>query len=364
MRRKVLSVLTILVIVSSCVFSGCKKDSSEPVENNTVQQEHTEGTVDTENEIPEETDNGDTETDPYIDEEDYDGDTLIPLDQAELDRFTEFVRRADAYGFLLSEYESPKDVSLGKVFYMGAGLNEEASNDEASAYLKATGQEEIYTTLMKLDKQRVYDLLGKRLDCDPKDLNLDEIGVYIPEYDAYFFEESDVNYVEYECISGLDNGFGYELEFKAVGECPPGFSQVRTLVTGKNGEYRFMWNESEELSSSILEENKKSGITHEDVERAFDLLYEEKLSNYEPTEVRWGEELEMTVVLDVTDEPFEEGGPQMRCETLAEYNDWGDDGIQFWYHKAYYKEKDEVFATKTLGWYWVDIRTGVIKEGP
>ena len=67
MRRKVLSVLTILVIVSSCVFSGCKKDSIEPVENNTVQQEHTEETVDTENEIPEETDNGDTETDPYID---------------------------------------------------------------------------------------------------------------------------------------------------------------------------------------------------------------------------------------------------------------------------------------------------------
>ena len=64
MRRKVLSVLTILVIVSSCVFSGCKKDSSEPVENNTVQQEHTEETVDTENVIPEETDNGDTETDP------------------------------------------------------------------------------------------------------------------------------------------------------------------------------------------------------------------------------------------------------------------------------------------------------------
>ena len=236
MRRKVLSVLTILVIVSSCVFSGCKKDSSEPVENNTVQQEHTEETVDTENEIPEETDNGDTETDPYIDEEDYDGDTLIPLDQAELNIFTEFVRRADAYGFLLSEYESPKDVSLGKVFYMGAGLNEEASNDEASAYRKATGQEEIYTTLMKIDKQRVYELLGKRLDCDPKDLNLDEIGVYIAEYDAYFYEESDVNYVEYECISGLDNGFGYELEFKAVGECPPGFSQVRTLVTGKNGE--------------------------------------------------------------------------------------------------------------------------------
>lgn len=61
------------------------------------------------------------------------------------------------------------------------------------------------------------------------------------------------------------------------------------MVTGSNGEYRFMWNESEELSSSVLEENKESGIIHEDVERAFDLLYEEKLSNYEPTEMRWGE---------------------------------------------------------------------------
>lgn len=60
-----------------------------------------------------------------------------------MDRFTGFVRRADAYGFLLSEYESPEDVSLGEVFHMGAGLNEEVSDEEVSAYLRATGQEEV-----------------------------------------------------------------------------------------------------------------------------------------------------------------------------------------------------------------------------
>lgn len=362
MEKKSLSILAVLIIMCSCIFSGCKKEGKEQTKNDTTQQEYTEKTATTENEVTNETNAVDTEDDLYADEDYHDGDTLIPLDQAELDKFTKFIRRADAYGFLLSEYESPKDVSLGEVFYMGAGLSEEASDEEAAAYLKVTGQEELYTTCIKLDKQKVYDLLKKRLDCKPDDLNLDEVGVYIPEYDAYFYEESDVNYVEYECINGLDNGFGYELVFKALGKCPKGFSEVRTLVTGNNGEYRFMWNESLEHNSGDEEEYKETGITHEDVEKAFDLLYEEKLSFYEPKEIRFGEELEMTVVLDVTEEPFEEGSNDMYCETLASYDDWGDDGIMFWYHKVYYKGKDDVFATKTLGWYWVDIKTGIIKE--
>ena len=121
MRKRVLSVLIIAFIVSSCIFPGCKKDSGEPAGNDTVQQEQPEEAVNTESNITDaEADPDDGageedvgEDDPYIDEEDHDGDTLIPLDQAGLDRFTGFVRRADAYGFLLSEYESPEDVSLG-----------------------------------------------------------------------------------------------------------------------------------------------------------------------------------------------------------------------------------------------------------
>lgn len=363
MKNKVLSLLIILITAGSCALSGCKKESSEQAQSDPVQVEQADEAVDMNIETPDEPDDNtvaDPEEDIYEDE-DHDGDTLIPLEQDELDMFTEFIQRVDAYGFLLSEYGSPQDVSLGEVFYIGAGLNEEAANEEVSAYLSATGQEEVYTTCMKLDRQKVYDLLKKRLDCDPDDLKLDGVGVYIPEYDAFFYEESDVNYVKYECINGLDNGYGYELEFKALGECPPGFSQVRTLVTGKNGEYRFLWNESEEYGGVQEDYDNEAGITHEDVEAAFDLLYEEKLSYYEPKEIRFGDELEMTVVLDTSEEPFEEGGEAMYCETLAEYNDWDDDGIQFLHHKVYYKKKGEVFATKTLGWYWVDIKTGTVK---
>lgn len=44
--------------------------------------------------------------------------------------------------------------------------------------------------------------------------NLDEIGVYIAEYDAYFYEESDVNYVEYECIRALITGYDMNLNLR------------------------------------------------------------------------------------------------------------------------------------------------------
>ena len=68
MRKKALSFLTILVIISSCIFTGCKKDNSEVVENDIAQQERTEETADTGNEIPDDPDTADTEVDSYIDE--------------------------------------------------------------------------------------------------------------------------------------------------------------------------------------------------------------------------------------------------------------------------------------------------------
>ena len=84
MRKRVLSVLTILVIISSCVFSGCKKDSSEPIENDTVQQEYIEETTDTGNKKPGDPDDGTEEDDSYIDEEDYDGDLHLLVSKRSL----------------------------------------------------------------------------------------------------------------------------------------------------------------------------------------------------------------------------------------------------------------------------------------
>lgn len=37
----------------------------------------------------------------------------------------------------------------------------------------------------------------KKLGCGLDDVDTEQIGIYLPEYDAYFREESDVNYIEY-----------------------------------------------------------------------------------------------------------------------------------------------------------------------
>ena len=39
---------------------------------------------------------------------------------------------------------------------------------------------------MKLDADKVKDLLSRRLDCDIESLDLSGIGIYLPEYDAFF----------------------------------------------------------------------------------------------------------------------------------------------------------------------------------
>ena len=73
------------------------------------------------------------------------------LTSEELRKFTQWINQVNNYGFLLSEYTQPQDVDLSQVFYIGAGIeNTSLSEEEEAAYLKITGDEEIYTDCTRL----------------------------------------------------------------------------------------------------------------------------------------------------------------------------------------------------------------------
>ena len=293
-----------------------------------------------------------------------DGDTFEPVSAAELKELNDFISRIDAYGFLLSEYASPEEVSLGQVFYMGAGLFEEPSPEEVAAYLNAAGQEEVFTTCMKMDAGRVEDLLRRRLDCEPEELDLSEVGVYLPDYHAYFREEADVNFVKYECTSAIRNAVdGYELTLHTDDPCPEGFSALRTVLLRHGDDFQFIMNECTspvEADDGVTEEGDAgSEDTVTKAEELWEILYRERFSTYEPTEMRYGLDSEFSVVLDAGEKSFEEGGAKMRYENLVSFMGADDDGYQFWWYEVYY-EGEEVFGTKTRGWFWMDEASGKI----
>lgn len=192
---------------------------------------------------------GATETEEYegaTEPEEYAGDAELEgfreLTEEECKFFTEMVQEMDTYGFLMSEYTGPTEVSLAEVFYSGAGLSEEMSEEEKEAYRKACNQEEIYTDCMKIKKSDAEMLIRRKLGCEPEEFDFSQIGVYLPEYDAYYHECGDTNYTQYTCTRGLANGNVFTLDFQADIEYTD--SSVRTVMEKKDGEYLFISNQN------------------------------------------------------------------------------------------------------------------------
>ena len=85
----------------------------------------------------------------------------------------------------------------------------------------------------------VKERLGLSLD----EVNVDNIGVYVPEFDSYYHECGDTNYVKYTCVRGLVNGNVYTLDFKADSDIYSSYSSVQTILQKTDNGYMFIANQ-------------------------------------------------------------------------------------------------------------------------
>lgn len=130
----------------------------------------------------------------------------------ELQEYTEWAQERENYGFLLSHWDNPTEIDLMQVFYSGAGISRQGTEEEIQAFLTRYGQEELYTDFFAMDKGAVSEFLNRKVG-----LNYDEIlakgnrsleTVYYPETESFCFETGDTNYCMFECIAGVENGEG------------------------------------------------------------------------------------------------------------------------------------------------------------
>ena len=253
--KYILGIFCVSMLMSGCAGTSSEKKKDQlPQTNPTEFVEETETEDDADIEVEEET-LTDTETQETEDsssqnetmDDDWTGDGdggFREFTDLEKEELTNFVRRWDAYGFLLSEYTIPEEVNLGEVFYSGAGASEDVSSDEIKAYLKACNQEEMFTDCVKVSKQSVESILDKRLGMTLDEANLSDIGVYLPEYDAYYHECGDTNYMAFTCVEGLANNNVYTVDFVADVDWDWEFSKVRTIMEKTEEGYRFISNTS------------------------------------------------------------------------------------------------------------------------
>ena len=248
-------VLCASMLMSGCTGSGVEKKKDQLSQRYPTEfAEETEAEDDTDIEMKEETltdteeqesEAQDLQQETVDDDWTEDGDGgFREITDSEKEELTNFVRGWDAYGFLLSEYTMPVEVNLGEVFYSGAGASEDVSSDEIKAYLKARNQEEMFTDCVKVSKQSVESILDKRLGMTLDEANLSDIGVYLPEYDAYYHECGDTNYMAFTCVEGLANNNVYTVDFVADVDWDWEFSKVRTIMEKTEEGYRFISNTS------------------------------------------------------------------------------------------------------------------------
>lgn len=248
-------VLCASMLMSGCTGSGVEKKKDQLSQRYPTEfAEETEAEDDTDIEMKEETltdteeqesEAQDLQQETVDDDWTEDGDGgFREITDSEKEELTNFVRGWDAYGFLMSEYTMPVEVNLGEVFYSGAGASEDISSDEIAAYLKACDQEEMNTDCVKVTKQSVESVLDKRLGMTLDEANLSDIGVYLPEYEAYYHECGDTNYMAFTCVDGLANGNVYTVDFVADVDWDWEFSKVRTIMEKTEEGYRFISNTS------------------------------------------------------------------------------------------------------------------------
>ena len=122
----------------------------------------------------------------------------------QLKKYEKDFNTSEINGFIISTntYTKPSEIDLEQVFYNGAGFNNEVSKEELEEYKKIRNYYE--TDIVKITTKQAekvyYDNTGEKLE------NLKERlknWTYIEKYDAYYKENSDINFEEVHCIKGI-----------------------------------------------------------------------------------------------------------------------------------------------------------------
>lgn len=166
------------------------------------------------------------------------------LTSLELGEMSEFLREKDSYGFLQSFYQDVRDVELGEVFYIGAGLDRVNSEDVRNSYLKAVGKSEFDTDFIALRESDIDALLRKRTGYGLSDMSNPLSWTYLKEEKVYCMEAGDTNYMEVSVIDGMktDDGMYYILYENPFLEYTDENTDCMVTLKKQGDEYQFVSN--------------------------------------------------------------------------------------------------------------------------
>lgn len=158
------------------------------------------------------------------------------LTSEELAAYTEWVQDVSNYGFLLSDWENPAQINLYQVFYCGAGISREGTEEEKQAHMARWDQPEIYTDFWAMDKADVDALLTEKVGFTYDELvaegNKGMEEDYYAETDSFCVEAGDTNYCEFLCTDGFMDEDGTTVTLYCDGDDWVRTCEVKVSVAG------------------------------------------------------------------------------------------------------------------------------------
>lgn len=233
MKRKKLFAIGMIMV---CILGGCGNVGGGPAGDST------EGTVEESSAEPEQSNESSAEAEQLTESSAELSAEAAELSEDEKQFFTDFIQERENYGFLLSDYDVPKDVNIGEVFYSGAGFGEWIPEEEIPLYLEAAEQEEIYTDCLKLTRQGIEDFLQRKLGIGLDDMSCPLDMLYIAQTDSYYNQAGDTNYAPFSCTGGIREGDTYTLHFTPAVDWLEGFGDRETVLVKTEDGYRFLSN--------------------------------------------------------------------------------------------------------------------------
>jgi len=138
----------------------------------------------------------------------YEGPALTPLTREELEEFTSYFNAAERNGLLRFPYQDPSEAVryLDLLFYDDSGSAADMTAEELAA-VEAAG---VFTELdmRKLTTNHILEYLQENFGWERAEAEAvlaqagDQVGVYLPEYDAYYSCRGDTEMQQYLFIDG------------------------------------------------------------------------------------------------------------------------------------------------------------------
>ncbi len=231
--KSLIAVLLLICIITS-VFSACSengKDNTQTTDNNVSTEENTSDTSQSSD--------------------------LLELTKDDLECIEEYLNKADNNGFIGENlYLSPNDIDLSKVFYDGAGINEDFSKcdtAEKQDVLNAMECESFFNPPIKIEFSKADSLLIEKCGVSLKSFKNKTIPnfYYLEDYDAYYAMHGDTSYIPVTVLSGKFNNLSdeYIVDYKLENR-----KEIFTVILRKveNG-YQFVSNTVTSSDSSSNE---------------------------------------------------------------------------------------------------------------